>query len=223
MFDYVKFSGPIVTREREISGFHSIHVKDKIDLFLTQGSNWEVKVEAGKNYHINIKTDVKDSVLFIANENKGTSMKNPRKKIRIFITMPKVKLIESRGVGVTTFTNRFVQDSLSLRLFLSGDIHANMDVSVFQTVSHGNGDVYAEGYANRCSNYTNGTNFIYEEGLIVKDNIYVESFTVGHCYINAPLNGPIEGHIWSTGNVYYKGTPTSINLISHKSGSLIKE
>jgi hypothetical protein len=223
MFDLVKLSGPVITRTREVPNFHSINIKDKIELYLTQGPFYEVKVEAGKNFHINIKTDVKDSVLFISNENKGMSLKNPKKKIKVYITMPKVKQIESHGVGVTTFTNRFVQDSLTLRLFLSGDIHANMDVDVFQTVSHGNGDVYAEGYANHCTNYTNGTNFIYEQDLIVKDYIYVETFTVGHCYINAPVNGPIEGHIWSKGNVYYKGDPTAISVVSHSSGSLIKQ
>lgn len=137
--------------------------------------------------------------------------------------MPRLKQLESRGVGVTTFVNRFKQDSITLRLFSSGDIHANLDVDVLQTVTHGNADVYAEGYVNRCTHYTNGTNFIYDEELTVRDYIYIETFTVGNCYINAPLNGPIEGNIWAKGNVYYKGNPTYISMKENGEGKLIKQ
>jgi hypothetical protein len=223
MFDCVKAAGPIVVKSRELPPFNSIFVEDKIDLIITQGPEWKVILEAGKNLHINIKTEVRDSILYIDDGNKCNFVRNPKKKVTIYITMPRIKSLESHGVGVTTFANRFEQDSLSLRLFYSGDVHVNVSVDVFQTVTHGNADVYAEGYAGRCSHYTNGTNFIYDERLVVKDYIYVETFSVGHCYINAPLNGPIEGNIRSKGNIYYKGEPTFINVSTYNSGKLIKQ
>jgi hypothetical protein len=223
LYDCFKTAGPTETRIREISGFKIIELQDHIDLHLTQGPVFEVKVEAGKHLHMNIRTEIKDSTLRIENRNRCNWVRSPKKKINVYITMPYLYSIKNNGVGTVYFDNEFTQDSLRTRIGNSGDIHINVNVGCLQTTVHGNGDLYAEGRVNECYNYTNGTNFLYLQDLTVKNYIFVDAYTVGHCYINAPLNGTLEAAIWSIGNVYYKGTPTTIKVARHGKGDLIKE
>ena len=59
-------------------------------------------------------------------------------------------------------------------------------------------------------------------GTGAKENqIDFNTTTVGECYINAPLSGPMNIGIYEKGNVHYKGTPTAINLTLMSKGILI--
>jgi hypothetical protein len=51
----------------------------------------------------------------------------------------------------------------------------------------------------------------------------LDSYSIGHAYINAPENGMMDIIIDRAGNVYYKGNPTTINLTRNNKGNLIKE
>jgi len=72
-------------------GFRDIELNDKIDVYVKQGPNFEVKVEAGKNMHIGITTEVKDSVLIINNVNTFNFVRSPKRKVKVFITSPHFK------------------------------------------------------------------------------------------------------------------------------------
>lgn len=223
LYDCFKPTGPIEIRDKELSGFKRVEVYNKIDLYLEQGSNFQVKIEAGKHVQQNIICTIKDSVLMIENINKCNFVRSPKKKIAAYVTLPYLRSIRSGGTGSVYFTNRFVQDSLEIRVANSGDVHFNADLKFLSTSTHGNGNIYGEGFINYSSHYTNGTNLIDLKSVTIKDRIDINTHTVGNCYINAPLNGPMKIEIWEKGDVYYKGNPTSIELTRHAKGDLIKE
>ena len=223
MYDCFKTAGPVETRIRELSDFETVELEDHINLHLKQGPVFEVKVEAGKNLHINIKTEIRDSTLHIENKNRCNWVRHPKNKINVYVTMPYLFSIRNNGVGTVYFENEFVQDTLRTRVSNSGDMYVKVNVGCLKTSAHGNGDLYVEGKAIENFNYTNGTNFVHLENLVVQNYIFVETLTVGHCYINAPVNGPIEATMWESGNIYYKGTPTAIHLNRKGKGDLIKE
>jgi hypothetical protein len=223
MYDCFKTTGPIETRIREIPGFKSIELEDHINLYLTQGPVFEVKVQAGKHLHMNIATEVRDSVLHIENKNRCNWVRSPKKRINVYVTLPYLHSIRNNGVGSIYFENEFVQDTIRTRISNSGDMHIRVNVGYLITSVHGNGDLFAEGKAIENYNYTNGTNFVHLEDLTVQSYIFIETYSVGHCYINAPVNGPIVATMWRSGNIYYKGTPTSITLYRNGKGDLIKE
>ena len=102
-------------------------------------------------------------------------------------------------------------------------VHINVNVKYLTTSTHGNGDLYAIGSADVSSHYTNGTNYLHLEELVIKNNIILSTYTIGDCYINAPTNGPINLEIWESGNVYYKGTPTDLYLIKKGKGEVFQK
>jgi len=225
--DCFKSSGKAHTETRDLKYFKSINIEDKIDVFITQGSFWEVKVEAGKNLLKNIKTEVNDSTLTIKNINKCNFIRHPKNSIvKVLITIPYLRVLKNSGVGTVSLENEFLQDSMNVSLAGSGEIHLNVNLKYLHTSTHGNGDIYAKGFVDYGNHYTNGTNYLWFKDLIIKNRIDLNSYTIGHCYINAPTNltgGLMKLEIWESGNIYYKGEPDSLNLTRKGKGELIKE
>ncbi|MBI3519265.1 MAG: DUF2807 domain-containing protein, partial [Bacteroidetes bacterium] len=70
MCDCVKSSGPTNVIYRDLKDFNCIYLKDKMDLYLTQGPQFEVKVEAGENLQRLIKTELDGETLKVFNNNR---------------------------------------------------------------------------------------------------------------------------------------------------------
>lgn len=225
--DCFKASGKAEISDRQLLGFNRIKVEDRIDLFVTQGPEYSVKVEAGKYILNNIKTEIKDSTLFISNINKCNFIRHPKNSIvKVFISLPYLKYARNGGVGTIYLENEFTQDSMYVSIANSGDIHLNVNLKYLHTSTHGNGDIYAKGYVDYSNHYTNGTNYLRLKDLIIKNRIDLNSYTIGHCYINAPSNpsgGLMKIEIWEAGNIYYSGNPDSLNLTRKGKGDLIRE
>ncbi len=223
LYDCFKPTGPYETRIREVSGFNKVIVSDKIDLYLTQGPNFEVKIEAGKNLFMNIKTSVTNGTLTIENINKCNFVRSPKKKITAYITLPYLRMVRNAGTGNVYFENQFTQDSLDIRVANSGDVHFNVNVQSLQTSTHGNGDLYGEGTVFYSTHYTNGTNYLRLNNMVVQSRIDINTYTIGDCFINAPSGGYMKIEIWEKGNVHYTGTPGTIELTRYSKGNLYQD
>jgi len=223
MLDLVKPTGGIETRIREVSGFRHIELDDKIEVYVSQGPAYEVKVEAGKNLHKNIITEVKDSILFIRNDNTCNFVRSQDKKIKIYLTAPHYKFFKNNGVGTIYCSTVIKEDTILTSCTSSGDIHLNLDVKEIRSSSHGNGDLYLSGKTEKSFHYMNGTNFIYGEDFTIGSYIFIETFSVGHCYIKAPENGLFEASLWSRGNIYYTGNPQNVVYKMYNTGDIIKK
>ncbi|MBI3520767.1 MAG: DUF2807 domain-containing protein, partial [Bacteroidetes bacterium] len=105
----------------------------------------------------------------------------------------------------------------------SGDFR--LDLNTYRVVcsTHGNGDTYLTGVTDRLEGYYYGTNYLYAYGLSIKSYVFLDSYSIGHVYINAPENGTMDIIIDKAGNVYYRGNPATINLTRNNKGDLIKQ
>lgn len=222
--DCFKSNGKEITETRDLGSFSNITLYDNIDLNITKGPEFKVNVVAGKHIIKNITTRVADGVLSIDNKNKCNFVRGYKRKVTVNVTMPYIVKVESRGVGTIRFTDTFQQDTLQLRAENSGDIYVNGTFNEVRTSSHGNGDIYVSGSCDRLFVYMFGTNMLQAENLVINSYVFVETVSIADCYINAPVNGPLEYNIWRSGNIYYKGNPTIINSFSNNAGkgSLIK-
>ncbi|MCX7728768.1 MAG: DUF2807 domain-containing protein [Bacteroidia bacterium] len=219
-FDCIKPSGKTVTQYRSLSSFHTIVIRDKIDVYLKQ-DNFSVSVKAGKNIIDNIITEVKDETLYVSNKNLCNFVRDPQKKIEVYVHLPHLKYLKHTGSGNVYSTNTFVQDTLIVRMETPGDLHLNVQTKYFGGSTHGNGDLYISGQSDYFYYYYNGTNFIYAQSLKVNNYVYLESHSVGHAYVNIDNIG-MDAAMFSTGNIYYSGNPVYLNYTSKSKGKLIK-
>lgn len=224
-FDCLKSNGAETIETRQLTGFNVIKVYDKIDLNITRGIEYKVEVKAGKNIISNVHTEVKNEELIIKNENKCNFVRGYKKHITVNVTIPYLKRVENNSVGAVRLINNFVQDSIFLKAENSGDIYFDGAADYIRTSSRGNGDIYLSGQCKMLYVYMFGTNFLYGQDLTVSTYAFVESVSVGNCYVYAPDNGTFEYNLWKSGNIYYRGNPLYINNFSDGSGKgkLIKE
>jgi len=221
--DCVKSTGKTNTIYHDVAGFNCIYLKDKMDLYLTQGPNFEVRVEAGANLQNLIKAELDGETLKVVNNNRCNWVRGYKHKISVYITAPYFKYIRHGGLGVIESVGTIVQDEISLRAENSGDFKLDVNMNRVVCSAHGNGDTYLTGTTKRLESDYTGTNYLYANGLEIKDYVYLHSVTIGHTYINAPESGTMDIVIDRSGNVYYKGNPAIINLVRNDQGDLIKE
>ncbi len=221
--DCVKSTGKDITSTRDVSNFNAITVRDKIDLILTQGPVFEVKVEAGANLQSLIKTTISYDTLKIENKNRCNWVRGYKRKIKVYITAPNFNFLNNKGLGTISNTGEITQDSIKVKLSNSGDVKLNLNTNVVRGGAHGNGDLYLSGVSNRLEYDYVGTNYLYAYDLKVNSFIYLHSVTLGKSFVNAPENGEMDIRIDQAGNVYYKGNPATINLTRNNKGDLIKE
>jgi hypothetical protein len=220
-FDCIKPTGKIISETRNVSNFHTIIVEDKIDVYLKQ-DNFNVMVKAGKNLINNVRTEVKNETLYVSNNNKCNFIRDPKKKIEVYIDLPYLKYLKHIGSGNIYSLNTFIQDSLIIRMETPGDVHLQVQTHYLGGSTHGNGDLYVSGKTDYFYYNFNGTNFIYAENLQVNNYIYLESHSVGDAFVNADNIG-MDVALFTNGNVYYSGNPVFLNYSSKGKGKVVKK
>ncbi len=223
MCDCVKSSGKENIIYRDVTGFNCIALKDKMDFYLTQGPEFEVRVEAGENLQKLIKTELDGETLKVFNTNRCNWVRGYKNTIKVYITAPYFKHIKNGGVGTVQGTNTITQDDISVRIENSGDVKLDLNTGNFYGSVHGNGDIYLTGTTKALfSNYT-GTNYLYAQDLVIQSYVYLHSLSIGHAYIKAPENGLMDVVIDRNGDVHYTGNPATINLTRNSKGELIRD
>lgn len=223
MCDCVKSSGTHIATYRDVVGFNCIELKDKMDLYLTQGNQYEVRVEAGKNLQSLIKTELDGETLRVFNNNRCNWVRGYDEKIKIYVTAPYFKYVLNNGIGTIETTNTFIQDLITCRTSSSGDIKLAVNAGTVRASSHGNGDTYLSGVTGSLENDFTGSNFLYAFDLKITNYVYLHSVSIGKAYINAPDNGLMDIVIDQSGNIYYTGNPGTVNLTKNSTGELIKQ
>ena len=92
--DCVKSTGKTNVIYRDLSGFNCIFIADKMDLYITQGPIFEVKVEAGANLQKLIKTELAGETLKVFNNNRCNFVRGYKHVIKIYVTAPNFKYIQ---------------------------------------------------------------------------------------------------------------------------------
>ncbi len=221
--DCVKSTGPANIIYHNVEGFTCLNVQDKMNVYLTQGPKFEVKIEAGRNLQPLIKAELNGDTLKVFNTNRFNWVRGYKHHINVYITAPYFKSITNSGVGPIQSLNTITQDTVTCRTTNSGDLRLDLNTNVVICSAHGNGDIYLSGITGSLQNDYTGTNYLYAKDLTITGYVYLHSVSIGHAFINAPPNGLMDIVLDRSGNIYYKGDPGIIHLIKNDKGNLIKE
>ena len=95
MCDCVKSTRATNVIYHDVKDFNCIFIRDKMDLYLTQGPEFEVRVEAGENLQRLIKTELDGETLRVFNNNRCNFVRGYDRKIRVYVTAPYFKYIQN--------------------------------------------------------------------------------------------------------------------------------
>ncbi|MBK6833382.1 MAG: DUF2807 domain-containing protein [Bacteroidetes bacterium] len=207
--DCFKGTGKQTSEERSLAAFNQVYVQDEIDVHLTEGSEYKIKVEAGKQVIKLVKTIVKDGVLTISDDNKCDFTRSYKRKVIVYLTLPKLRKIENNGLGDVYMDSQFTCDTLNYYMSNSGNLHLNLNADIVYGGMHGNGDVYMKGLVNESSVFAGGQGYFYGFDAVAQKMILTLN-TSGRMEVNVNSFMKIDMFERSTGDIHYKGNPSSI-------------
>lgn len=226
--------GPVVTETRSVSGFTEISNEMEAVLYITQGPEYSVRIEAQQNILDQVKTALSGSTLEIYSEHcidKG-------EPVNVYITLPVLTVLDISGSGSAFTQSNFSGASLNIDISGSGSFTStdsitvgvlDMDISgsgslnllAFVTTASadisGSGSVTLSGSGSTISQDISGSGKMATFGFLV-NSAYVEVSGSGNIELNA--TDLIDGEINGSGDIYYKNSPV-INVEISGSGSLI--
>lgn len=214
--DCIKRTGSIITETREINGFDRLFVEDNVNVFITQDSFFEVKVEAGENIVPLIKTEVTDGTLFIRNKNRCSWARSYDKPLNVYITMPVIKYITSDGTAAIKSLNTITTDIFDVQTKNSGNIELTVNNAKVISHMHGSGDLTLRGTTGEHACDIGGTAFLNCKDLET-DITWVHTFTTGLCYVTT---SNLTCLIDNIGDVYCYGNPLTVQKTKNGAGQL---
>jgi len=223
LFDFTKSTGDKVTISRRVDGnFTKIHLNDDVNLVLTQGNQYTIRLEGGENILPGIETSISDSLLTISNKNTYNWVRSYDKEITAYVTLPHIIEIKYNATGTLTNTDTIREDSLMVSAIGGSgyvDLVIKTGTSKISIIS-GSADMKVSGVA--------GVNFIYSEGYgpircegLTSAYIFIINNSSNDCYINVWYL--LEYSIKGLGNIYFKGNPSNLSGTSSGGGKLIHQ
>jgi len=210
-------NGNVTTEERPVTeNFNEIKGSAGLDIYLTQGDQNKITVEADENLHQYILTDIKNGKLTIKTSgNIGRS-----KATKVYVTFIDVKKIESSS-GADVVGNSLIKSEV---LSLSSSSGSEMSLEVLskelsaQTSS--GAELELTGKASSFSGKASSGSELDAKELLTLNSI-AEASSGAEITIN--VKEKLNANASSGGDIAYYGNPTSVNVNKSSSGRVKKE
>lgn len=218
--DCFKRTGDIVKETRQLPVFRNVFVEDNVNLIFTEDTIQLIEVEAGENLVKLVKTEMNGDELRIRNDNKCnfTRKYDIPVNVHIHYTPGQFHTIRSKGTGIISNTNPCTSGEIDLDINGSGDINFLMGDGRVLVHQHGVGDVTLKGSCDEIIIYTIGTGFTITDECT---NTYTWIYTRTTGKITVCPTNLLISEIGGSGNVYYRGSPASIQSTQLGTGQLL--
>jgi hypothetical protein len=210
--DVVKGSGPVVSENRHTSSFKDLSLSIPADVYIYQGTDEGITINAQDNILDVLRTDVRHGELEIRFA-KGVVAKR-FEPIKIFITTANLESVRISGSGSVMNETPIVTDQMNIKISGSGNVILHeLDTYWLEADISGSGKVNMSGICDEQNLNISGSGDIYAYGLLSK-TVEINISGSGKSEISAShyLDATISG----SGKIYYKGNP---DVHSHISGS----
>ena len=213
LFDCIKGEGNKVTQDLVIDEFHSVRLRGSSNVFITQGLDFQVRVEGQQNIIDNIELDVKDGEWEIEFE----ECQRDFTKLEFHITMPVIKNLEVSGGGDIIGENDFLVNEIDLKVDGSGSIEVRViDAQDVDARISGSGKIIAKGNSNYIGSKVSGSGNL--EAFDLETNIANINIS-GSGDAEVTVFDELDVKISGSGDVNYKGNPL-VNVDITGSGDL---
>lgn len=184
-------------------------------LYLSQGSENKVVVDADEDVLDKIDFDQRGDRLVIRNRNnRGWNRGWGRNELKVYVTMRDISAITLSGSGPIYSETRLKTDDLEVELSGSGSMELEVESRDLEIGISGSGSIEIEGSGEDVYAKISGSGKIKADDLEVKS---LDARISGSGNIYMTVEDEIEASISGSGNVYYKGNPDRV--INSASGS----
>ncbi|MBA7520758.1 hypothetical protein ES705_12855 [subsurface metagenome] len=215
-FNCIHGNGRVIVKERSISYFDEISSSGSFEVFITQDSIHELKVEAENNILPYISTHVRNGRLVI--KNRDNRCIREHEPIRIYIKTPELYKLKLSGSGLITCED-LVTDYLEIDVSGSGEIEIGIETEYIGADVSGSGQIELWGSSVETDLNVSGSGQIRAFDLS-QEKCFANISGSGRIYVF--INELLDVNISGSGRVYYRGDP-ELNVRISGSGQVIKD
>lgn len=187
---------------RDLKNFSKIGFSISGDLYLTQGSEYSIKIEGAQKDVEKIITKLEDQTLIIKVKNDWKNYGD----IKVYVTLPELSAVDLAGSGNVIAKSAFNVESIDLSVAGSGDINFDKLTTKEVEISvAGSGDVMLAGSAGEDLEISIAGSGDIEVSDLPAESVEVSISGSGTAKVHATKN--LETNIVGSGSVYYKGNP----------------
>ena len=213
----VRGNGNVETVERSIDdNFSEIRVSRGLDVYLTQGDNVNLLVEADENLHDIIITEVENGVLKITTDENIAFSKSKK----VMLTFKDVSKIKATSGSDVFSTNTIVADNLELTTTSGSDMELDINVQVADCRSTSGSDLRVSGTTNKL--YAEATSGSDIKAGNLKAKVSEARATSG-ADITLNTSEELYAKATSGADIKYYGNPERVTKKDGVSGSIRKQ
>jgi len=227
----IQGSGNIVSESRAVSGFTQVALEGSGDLFITQGEEEGLVIEADDNLLPYIQTEVRNGTLHIGVKSPTSAIPWPTQTIRYHLSMKTVEAVKLYGSG-NIFSESIAAEDVKFLIAGSGDIRiGELQADAVDTSISGSGTLRIDQVTAEAMETTiSGSGKFFLAGRVTDQQIAIsgsgdykafdlESQTVslkisGSGDIELWVTESLDIHISGSGDVRYYGSPASSQRVS---------
>jgi Putative auto-transporter adhesin, head GIN domain len=211
----VRGHGNVVTKERKTDSFTGIKVSCGIDVYLKQGNDESVSVEADENLHDYILTEVRGGVLNVYSE---YNIREAERK-RVYVTMKKVNSVRTTSAGDVFGETPIHSDRLELSASSAGDIKLEVNAKDINIDISSSGDMTLSGETDMLKVDLSSAGDLNAYDLKAREaDVSVSSAGDADVYASEKITARAS----SAGDVNYKGDPKYVDAHSSSAGGVHK-
>ncbi len=143
-WESVRGNGNVVSKERKTDSFTGVKVSSGIDVYLTQGNEISVEVEADENLHEYIVTEVKNGVLHVYVDD--VNIREAERK-RVYVTIKDITSLRTSSAGDIFGETPIKADKLELSASSAGNISVDVTADEIEVDISSSGDITLSGNA----------------------------------------------------------------------------
>lgn len=205
--------GHVVAKERKTDSFTGIKVSSGIDVYLKQGNEISVKVEADENLHEYILTEVRNGVLNVYSE---YNIRDAESK-KVYVTMKDIISIKTTSAGDIYGESPIKSDKLEISASSAGNIKLDVSTKNLEVDISSSGDITLKGEADFLRADLSSAGDLNAFELNTREaNVDVSS--AGDADVN--VSGKMVARASSAGDINYKGDPKYIDAHSSSAGGI---
>ncbi len=210
-------NGHVEEESRDVSGFSGVHASTGIDVFISEGSGFDVKVEADENLLEVILTELNGNMLVIKTDR--VNIRSAKSK-KVYVTMPKLKELKISSAGDCKGMTPFNCDDLRVSISSAGDLKLDVEANRIDINISSSGDATLTGRTGVLDANLSSAGDLHAFDLIA-ETVSVDVSSAGDARVFA--SEEISMNASSAGNIYYKGGAEVVHSRSSSAGDIVKK
>lgn len=203
----------VVKKERPAGRFTGIKVSTGIDVYLKQGNNISIAVEADENLHEYIQTEIRDGILNVYSD---ANIRDAERK-RVYVTMEEIRSVRTTSAGDVIGETPIRSDNLELSASSAGSINMEVYAKEIELDISSSGDITLNGESDRLDASLSSAGDLNAFELDVKE-ADISASSAGDADVS--VSEKLTARASSAGDINYRGNPKYIDAHSSSAGGV---